>query len=219
MVLPLASVPTGIISESVLESPFPSSISGNLIGGVPFTLAYIPSFAEVAAPCFNKGTLILILNKDFKEEWVPIETLTLGTLIKSYLHGYRKLKFIGCGTLKNHVDDVMGSTMYRLPEEGDMPHDLILTRGHSILVDTMDDDETTKNLEFLGIHEIPKLDDKKLLLSCASKKFIQINDDNEYTYYHIVLENDGDLEKKYGVWANGVLCETLPERGFLSNII
>jgi hypothetical protein len=170
------------------------------------------------APCFNKGTFILILNKNMEEEWVPIETLTLGTLIKSYLHGYRKLKFIGCGTLKNHVDDVMGSTMYRLPKEGDMPDDLIITRGHSILVDTMDEDEATKNLDFFCVDTIPQLDDKKLLLCCASKKFIQINDDNEYTYYHIVLEHDNDVGKKYGVWANGVLCETIPESVFISSI-
>jgi hypothetical protein len=209
MVLPLSSNSAGIIPDSGINSDsIPPSVLSNLTGSVS-ALFYFPESGPVV--CFNKGTLILILNKEFQDEWVPIETLTLDTLVKTYLHGYRKIKFIGCGTLQNHVDDIMGSTMYRLPKEDDMPEDLIVTRGHSILVDTMDDDEKTKNLQFLGITEIPKLDDKKLLLACASKKFVQINDDNKYTYYHIILENDGVLEKKYGVWANGVLCETLHE--------
>lgn len=42
-------------------------------------------------------------------------------------------------------------------------------------------------------------------------QFIKLEDKNLYTYYHFVLEcdeNEGD--KRFGIWANGILSETTP---------
>ena len=41
--------------------------------------------------CFNKGTKILCLNKNFEEEYIPIENLNKNDLVKSYKNGYRKI--------------------------------------------------------------------------------------------------------------------------------
>ena len=54
-----------------------------------------------------------------------------------------------------------------------------------------------------------KIDDKYLLLAAMDDRFQRIEDKELYTYYHIVLENDGDDDQRYGIWANGLLTETI----------
>jgi hypothetical protein len=173
----------------------------------------------ISTLCFNEGSLILTLNSKGEEEWIKIEKLTVGQLVKTYLHGYRKIKHIGKGSFKNDINEPF-KCMYKLPKnENDVFEDLILTGGHSILVDEIkDEDEYTLNNKYFNGY-IQKIDDKLLVLACASSQFIQVNDDNEYTYYHFVLENDGDINKRYGIWSNGVLTETPSEDCFLNNVI
>ena len=60
----------------------------------------------------------------------------------------------------------------------------------------------------------PTIDDKFLLLSAVSKKFMKLENNNEYTYYHFILENNGNDEEKFCAWANGVLTETPRKRQF-----
>lgn len=45
--------------------------------------------------CFNEGTKILCLNKKLEEEYIAIENLRKGDLVKSYKHGYIKIDLIG----------------------------------------------------------------------------------------------------------------------------
>jgi hypothetical protein len=61
---------------------------------------------------------------------------------------------------------------------------------------------------------IPKIDDKFLLLCSLSKDFIQLTDTNEYTYYHLCLENNGNNDERFGIWANGILTETISKNQF-----
>jgi hypothetical protein len=168
--------------------------------------------------CFNEGSLILTINPNGEEEWVKIENLYLGKLVKTYLHGYRKIKLIGSGKLRNNVNEPW-KCMYKLPKNGNnIFEDLVITGAHSILVDKIDDDDEYSSTKEYFEGNFRYIDDKILLLSCVSKKFIKLTDDNEYTYYHLVLENDGDITRRYGVWANGVLTETTNEEDFIGCI-
>ena len=45
--------------------------------------------------CFNQGTKILCCNKNLKEEYISIENLKKGDLVKTYKHGYKKIDLIG----------------------------------------------------------------------------------------------------------------------------
>ena len=167
--------------------------------------------------CFNEGTLILTGNTHFEEKWVPIEELKVGMLVKTYMHGYRAIKQIGKGSFKNNVKNRL-QCMYRLPKDATMVKDLIVTGGHSILVDSITDPDEYNNSLKLWNNNIKKIDNKMLLLSSVSKKFIKVTNNKEYTYYHLVIENDGDITKRYGIWADGVLTETPSEKYFTKSI-
>ena len=61
-----------------------------------------------------------------------------------------------------------------------------------------------------------KIDDKYLVIPVAHKDFVQIKNNDLYNYYHFTLENDGDDDKRYGVYANGILAESSSKNEFLS---
>jgi hypothetical protein len=162
--------------------------------------------------CFNKGTEILCLENDV-ELLVPIESIKEGTMVKTYKHGYRKVTQLYKKELLNNNAN-WKSSMYKMDKKDGMSNDLILTGGHSILVDELSE----KELLFLDNNKLDLLktssiDDKKLLLAASSDLFKIVEDNNNYSVYNFLLENDGNNNARYGVWANGVLCET-PSKNF-----
>ncbi len=104
-------------------------------------------------------------------------------------------------------------------EENDLIEDLIMTGGHSILVDdfTKDDfiEERQKYYEILKNNPWT-IDEKHLLPVGTLKAFQEIQDEKIYTYYNFSLENDGDDDKRFGIWANGILAETPSKKQFES---
>jgi len=163
------------------------------------------------AACFNEGTKILCLNNNL-EEYIPIEHLRKGDLVKSYKHGYKKIDLIGKNVMLNNPKK-WDNCMYKMEktESNELTEDLIVTGGHSILVDSMTTEEKVLNDELFGL--TPLIDNKYLLLSSVSRHFKPLQDEKLYTYYHFVLENDNDDEARYGVWANGILTE-IPSKEF-----
>jgi hypothetical protein len=168
--------------------------------------------------CFNEGTLILCLNEKFEEVYIPIENLKKGDLVKSYLHGYRKIDIIFKNSFVNDVDNFL-NCMYKMSktDENGLIQDLIVTGGHSILVDDLKEYKDKNNLLFFG--ETQKIDDKYLLLASVSNDFKKMENNDNYTYYHFTLENNGNDDERYGVWANGILTETPSKNFLLSNLI
>jgi len=245
--------------------------------------------------CFNEGTLILSLNDNLIEEYVPIEKLEKGDWVKTYKHGYRKIDIIKHGSLINNHTSVC-KCMYKMKktDTNGLIEDLIVTGGHSVLVDDLgehlkmnntmwnnekhtnvmhgnkkiaalkkriatvkenrdknmirpvvaeifnkrtDDSETkilrnrlvlvenfNKRIEELETklinlkkeveiertkeEETPRIDGKYLLFAALSKDFVKLENNDIYTWYHFSLENDGEDDRRFGVWANGILSET-----------
>jgi len=168
---------------------------------------------SLEAPCFNEGTEILIL-KDSKEEYVPIETLKRGDLVKSYNHGYRKIELIGKNKMKNNPED-FGQCMYRMKktESNGLTQDLMLTGWHSILVDDLGECKEENELYVTGM-----IEDKHLLLSSVSKDFEKVESYESFTIYHFCLENDGDDTRRFGVYSNGILSETPSKEIYTKNM-
>ena len=53
-----------------------------------------------------------------------------------------------------------------------------------------------------------KIDDKFLLMAFADERFEKVYDNKEYELYQIILEHS-DNSGRYGVYANGLLSETM----------
>jgi len=166
--------------------------------------------------CFNEGTTILCLNKNLEEEYIPIECLKKGDVVKSYKHGYRRIDVIYKNVMINNPDK-FNQCMYLMERTDDngLIDDLIVTGGHSILVDDLGIYKEENDLIFGGIQMI---DDKYLLLAAVSKDFVKLMTHSLYTYYHIILENNGNDDERFGVWANGILTETPPKQHFIDHI-
>jgi hypothetical protein len=99
--------------------------------------------------------------------------------------------------------------LYKHKENG-----VIVTGGHSILVDELTEQEKINNLKHYGFNET--IEDKKLLLACSSDKFEKIDDCcKEYHLYHFSLESDNPKEH-FGVYiTDGILSESCPEEVLL----
>jgi len=173
-------------------------------------------FASIPAPsCFNHDTKILCLTEQLEEKYLPIQSLKKGDIVKTYLHGYRRIEHIGKGSMTNNPNS-FDRCMYKMvkTEENGLTEDLIITGWHAILVDKLSNQEleVQKNIEFQE-----KIDDKYLLLSSSCDRFVTIKDANLYVYYHLSLENDGDHDKRFGIWANGILTETTSKNFFMEH--
>jgi hypothetical protein len=173
-----------------------------------------------SSSCFNEGTKIFCLKND-KEEYLPIQDLRKGDIVKTYLHGYKKIDLIGKARMRNNSSNKWKNNMFvmRKTLENNLIEDLIMTGGHSLLVDEFKREYFREDR--IGYYEIQKsnpwtIDGKHLLLAGVSNFFKEIHDNNLYTYYNFTLDSNGDDEKRYGIWANGVLAEIPSKAQFVS---
>ena len=159
--------------------------------------------------CFNKGTKILYTNNQLEDEYINIELLQIGDFVKTYKHGYRKVSRVITGTFINNPKK-WNMCMYKMIKTptNSLIEDLIVTGGHSLLVDAISEEEQKKYDE-MGLSDFSKItiDNKRLLLACASDQFAPMQDNDVYAYYHLLLENNNE-EERFGIWANGILTET-----------
>ncbi len=146
-------------------------------------------------------------------EYVAIQDLRIGDSIKTYLHGNIKIKLIGKRTMVNSKDLLKSMFIWKKNDNNNLIEDLIVTGGHSILVDKINDEDIIYQNRF---RPLTMLDDKILELACNDKDFVQIDDEDLYTYYHICLENN-DMNVNYGIWANGILTESICENHYISH--
>ena len=83
------------------------------------------------------------------------------------------------------------------------------------MVDELGEYKEKNDIYFGG--ETPKIDDMHLLLSAVSKDFVKQENNNLYMYYHLTLENNGNNDERFGIWANGVLTETPSKNQFTAH--
>lgn len=152
--------------------------------------------------CFVEGSEILcVINNE--EEYVKVEDLKIGDLVKTYNNSPKKISYILKNTFKN---DKSYSQICKLSNYPNQTKDLFLTGGHSILVDELTQEQKEKTEK---VWDQPrKIDDKYLLLAFIDENAEKIDDEQEYNVYHIALENE-DKHGQYGIYANGILSETM----------
>ena len=191
------------VPQLTSQYPTPLNVTISDASGI-----YVLTDADLSDACFNEGTQILYMNKQMVDEYIRIELLRPGDFVKTFKHGYRKIDMIGRNVLINNPN-IYSKCMYKMEktDTNGLIEDLIVTGGHSILVDSITDEERVLNDElFWG--PTPMLDKKYLLLAAVSKQFKPMKNKKPYIYYHLVLDNEDEDEARYGIWANGILTET-----------
>jgi hypothetical protein len=176
----------------------------NMIDNLP------PSVSVVYDPnpaCFGEGTKILIMNENGEQEYREIENLKPGDQVQTYAHGLKKISRIGSGKFMNDPD-VAENCMYMMKKRENMESDLMLTGGHSVLVNELDKETMIKQIREWNIPG--RIDDKYMLVTALNNDFEKIEERKVFNYWHICLEGN----RRYGVYANGILCETVSEAMF-----
>jgi hypothetical protein len=153
--------------------------------------------------CFSEGTHILSHTINERDEEVLIENLRMGDLVKTYLHGYRRIVRIGKGIMFNNPNDVW-NCMYEYPHS----NYLTVTGGHAILCDTITSEERERLTDLYRGGKICMLDGKYVVFASTSSLFRPIRNNQVYIYYNLALEGDGEVNRRFGIWANGVMTET-----------
>jgi len=187
--------------------------------GIP---QYVPSYPGPV--CFCEGTKILCYTQIensliciLKEEYRLVQHLKIGDLVKSYLHGYRKVsKKLKGSFVNNPKDEGVANCMYRMKKTKDngLIEDLTLTRNHGVLVEKLTKNEEEK----LDKNNLPIIDGLLSIITADSDKFEKVLDTNVYKYYHFSLNGDGDNDRRFGVWANGLLVET-PSNNMMDGVL
>lgn len=162
---------------------------------------------DVNSICYVKGTKILCLIDD-EEKYINIENLKYDTLIKTYLHGYKKikklinLKFVNSS---NEGKNVLCG-IYKINKNDELIEDLYVSGQHSSLVDNLTKEQINKIMCIWS--QLLKIDDKFLLMAFADERFERVYDNKEYELYQIILEHEDD-NGRYGIYSNGLLSESM----------
>jgi len=176
---------SGQVGRNLLIGAYNWTILGDTFSGSPI--------------CYNFGTKILCVVNNV-EDYRLIEELQPGDLVKTYLHGNLPIELIKSNKMINNPDK-WEDCMYSLHSDGF--DDLIVTGGHGILKKTVNELDP----EWSKCHRFSKIDKLFLHRAAFCKDFIKINDQSEYTYYHLSLKGRSERQR-YGIWANGVLSES-----------
>jgi hypothetical protein len=167
-----------------------------------------------SVPCFGENTKILCYNSEkSEEEYVFIQYIRPGTLVKTAMNGYVRVDMIGKTTIHSCAnDDRIKNRLYKCTKEKYpeiVGEDLILTGWHSILVDYLNDEQREKTIQ--EIKHLCVTDNKYRLFAFLDPRAEPYQVEGELPIYHIALENN-DYYMNYGVYANGLLVESCSKR-------
>lgn len=160
-------------------------------------------------PCFLQGTKILTMNPETDdEEYVPIENLRRGDLIKTSLNGYKAISYIGRAILNNPASDPdKKNRLYKFTKSNisGMREDLYITGEHCTLHSSISKELLSKTREHMG--DIYVTENKFRIPACIDERAKSHKDDSSVTIWHFALEHNNEYFN-YGVYANGLLVES-----------
>lgn len=156
-------------------------------------------------PCFLEGSKILRLNVEYdEEEYIPIEKLKKGDLIKTATCGYKAIAFIGRKKLKDPTNDpVKKNRLYTFKANGFSP--LSLTGEHCTLHKNLTDDKRREVRKYMGDDFITE--EFYRVPACLDDRAEPYTGKGPATIWHFALEHN-NLYNNYAVYANGILVET-----------
>lgn len=146
------------------------------------------------AVCFAAGSRILC-----DIGLVPVEDLKVGMKVKTLRHGYRAVTLVGKSTLYNSVDSTerVRERLYVYPREN-----LVLTGGHSVLLDAVSGDQVKTIKKSMG--ELYLTEGKIRLMAMDDPEAELYPVKGAHAIYNFALSTE---DVNYGVYANGKLVE------------
>jgi hypothetical protein len=195
----IASTSTGPSPQNVLY------YVGDILTGNGTTDFY---YLYPSAPCFKEGTKVLC-QVDGVEIYQAIETLKVGTLVKTSHHGFKKIEVIASGTIHNPgTEDRLEDRLYKCSTANypELTEDLYITGNHSILVDSLTKEQREQLIKHMG--QIFLTDKKCRLIACVDQRAEPLASEGIFPIWHLALENEND-KMNYGIYVNGgLLVET-----------
>lgn len=171
------------------------------------TVTLHPVFASNV--CFKEDTKILTYNSFLeKEEYVPIQNIKTGTLIKTLKSGYVPVNTIANGKLLNFDnDDRIGKRMYKCTSDKypELFEDLYISGYHCILVKKLTAEQRSKCIKVQ--RKILFTEDMYRLPACADERAEPHRQQGLINIWHIALDNK-DKKQNYGIYANRLLVES-----------
>jgi len=168
---------------------------------------------NVSIVCFKEDSKILCF-KQGKEQYIPIQNLRKGDLVKTLLHGYVPINMIGKTKMYNKAtNERIKDQLYKCSQEQypEIFEPLIITGCHSILVDEFKDEKERQETGNLNNGRFFATDDKHRLPACVDERASVYEKEGFFTIYHLALDNE-DYYMNYGIYANGLLVETCSKR-------
>lgn len=164
-----------------------------------------------STPCFLEGTKILCLNKSEQEEYIPIENIRKGVLVKTLKHGYLPVNMIGTTVIYNSESTIPQNKLYKCPKKNypSLKDDLVITGYHSILEDNLTNQQYERTIEELGDFYVTE--GKKRLMVYLDSRAEKYNKTGNFNIWHLALDNTS-YYGNYGIYANGLLVESTSKR-------
>lgn len=168
------------------------------------TVSYGPLVTEY--PCFLQGTKILRMNEETDaEEYVPVETLRRGDLIKTAHSGYKAIQIIGHKTIQNSPDSDVKARLFLFKKSGSMTEDLCVSGEHCTLHKSLAAAKLEQVRDYMG--DIYVSEGYYRVPAHLDENAEPYPVEGEATIWHFALEHENEYWN-YGVFANGLLVES-----------
>ena len=175
------------------------------------TSNFTGSLYTAGAICFKEDTKILCKINNI-EQYIPIQALRNGDLVKTSLNDFKSIYMIGWKEINHIISEKRTPNQLYVCSKANFPEateDLIVTGAHSILVGALTDTQREEIVEVLG--KIYITGDKYRLPACVDERTTIYEKEGLCKIYHFALEND-NYYMNYGIYANGILVETSSQR-------
>lgn len=161
--------------------------------------------------CLAEGTQILTVHSDGRtEEYVPIESLKKGMLIRTLKHGVKAIDHLGSSKVYNPPNSQRSvNRLYVCKKEkfAEATDNLLLTGPHALLVHALTRSQKAGCQCMDKQEEHYKKEGRYRLPAYVSDSAAPYEKEGVYSIYHLSLE-DEDPESSYGIYANGILVES-----------
>ena len=143
------------------------------------------------------------------EEYVPVETLRRGDLIKTAESGYKAIQLIGYKTIENLPDSDIKSRLFIFKKSGKMTEDLCVTGEHCALHKSLAAAKLDQVRDYMG--DIYVMEGYYRVPAHLDENAEPYPESGPATIWHFALEHD-DVHWNYGVFVNGLLVESCSVR-------